>query len=303
MLILGTWCFLQAEATNFEECFRPFYNKEKNLRIITRSFDLDSLKYYVVANPFRLTSQVVAKDSLRVYKYAPVSVTMKSPLLVGMKLMKKGKAVYPVTGLTHGQKKEYPGVFLTIDICPTSKEINKIFFSELESLRFRDQKPIEIAVSLSGRWLEKHLEDFQWLLEKQRNKVFNITWINHSYSHPYLINVPADSNFFNLKDTDWQEDSFKMEAEFIKYNIPPPIYYRFPGLVSSKKLMKKVEKFNLLPIGTDAWIGKEQIPMPGSIVLVHGNGNEIWGTKGFVRLLAEHPEWELLPLRETISEH
>jgi hypothetical protein len=54
----------------------------------------------------------------------------------------------------------------------------------------------------------------------------------------------------------------------------PSLFFRFPGLVSSDPLMRTVRRFHLVTLGADAWLAISQKPGPGSIVLVHPNGNE-----------------------------
>ncbi|KJV97693.1 hypothetical protein RAMDARK_0198 [Rickettsia amblyommatis str. Darkwater] len=33
----------------------------------------------------------------------------------------------------------------------------------------------------------KHTEEFLWLLKQQENGYLQITWVNHSFSHPYFL--------------------------------------------------------------------------------------------------------------------
>ena len=37
--------------------------------------------------------------------------------------------------------------------------------------------------------------------------------------------------------------------------------------------------YGLIPVGSDAWLAKNEVPSAGSIVLVHGNGNEPVGVE------------------------
>jgi hypothetical protein len=64
----------------------------------------------------------------------------------------------------------------------------------------------------------------------------------------------------------------------------------------------------LVPVGSDAWLAKNQRPGEGSIVLVHANGNEPLGVRRFLELLRTEREriragtWQLLDLRESVVE-
>jgi hypothetical protein len=70
----------------------------------------------------------------------------------------------------------------------------------------------------------------------------------------------------------------------------------------------KITDFGLIPIGTDAWLAKGQQPQAGSIVLIHGNGNEPVGVNDFIKLLQSkassiaNKQWLLYDLRETVVE-
>ncbi len=90
----------------------------------------------------------------------------------------------------------------------------------------------------------------------------------------------------------------------IERGLVPSAFFRFPGLVSDRELLLTVESFGLVPVGSDAWLGKNEWPREGSIVLVHANGNEPVGVARFLKLLREERprivrhEWLLLDLRE-----
>ena len=65
----------------------------------------------------------------------------------------------------------------------------------------------------------------------------------------------------------------------------PSVFFRFPGLVSNRVLFGGVAGFGLITLGSDAWLGKKQWPVAGSIILVHANGREPVGIKRFLWLL------------------
>ena len=79
-------------------------------------------------------------------------------------------------------------------------------------------------------------------------------------------------------------------------------------LVSSQDGEAKVTDFGIIPIGSDAWLAKGQQPQAGSIVLIHGNGNEPLGVEDFIKLLKEKApeiakkEWLLFDLRESVDQ-
>ncbi|OGJ87558.1 MAG: hypothetical protein A2268_03910 [Candidatus Raymondbacteria bacterium RifOxyA12_full_50_37] len=85
------------------------------------------------------------------------------------------------------------------------------------------------------------------------------------------------------------------------------MFFRFPGLVADSALCSRVIGLGLIPIGSDSWPAKGQVPREGSIVLIHGNGNEPYGIKKFIELLHSKrndilsKKWLLLDLRESIT--
>jgi hypothetical protein len=109
------------------------------------------------------------------------------------------------------------------------------------------------------------------------------------------------------KGTDIRSEVLLLEKELIRHKIVPTIFFRFPGLISSPALVDSVLSYGLIPIGSDAWLGKNQKPKNGSIVLIHGNGNEPVGVDRFIRLLKEKKTsargWKLLDLREQSAEY
>jgi hypothetical protein len=77
--------------------------------------------------------------------------------------------------------------------------------------------------------------------------------------------------------------------------------------VADKGLLEKLKKLFLIPVGADAWLAKGAHPEKGSIILVHGNGNEPEGVKKLSEFYeAEKKNFELgelrfLPLRDAVE--
>jgi hypothetical protein len=88
--------------------------------------------------------------------------------------------------------------------------------------------------------------------------------------------------------------------------LTPSVFFRFPGLVSDNSEFMRVLAYGLIPVGSDAWLAKKQKPGPGSIVLIHGNGNEPLGIKKFLALARQEQtaikkrNWLLFDLRESL---
>ena len=134
-----------------------------------------------------------------------------------------------------------------------------------------------------------------------------ITWVDHSFHHRFDPALPLAHDFLLEPGTDLEAEILRTGQVMLEHGMVPSVFFRFPGLVSSRALFDRVVAHGLVPIGSDAWLAKGQGPSGGSIVLVHGNGNEPLGVEKFLQLL--HAErgnirdrnWLLLDLRESVA--
>jgi peptidoglycan/xylan/chitin deacetylase (PgdA/CDA1 family) len=153
----------------------------------------------------------------------------------------------------------------------------------------------------------EHPLDLAWLRQLEQDREITVTWINHSFHHRYAPALPLSRNFLLEPGTDLGAEVLKTEAAMIENGLQPSVFFRFPGLVSDPTLMGRVISYGLIPIGSDAWLAKGQVPSPGSIVLVHGNGNEPVGIAKFLDLVKmeknaiREKHWLLFDLRESVS--
>jgi hypothetical protein len=182
-------------------------------------------------------------------------------------------------GLTHGGGQ---GDFVTGDLCPSQKPLDRKFFMRLEAA----SPHAPVALSISGLWLIHHFDDFHWLVGERKSGALDILWTDHTYHHPYHRKLPDDANFLLSKGADPQEEILDTERLLIANGETPSLFFRFPGLVSSDPLMQAVSRFHLVTLGADAWLALGQKPGHGSIVLVHPNGNEPKGLALFSTDLA-----------------
>jgi hypothetical protein len=182
-------------------------------------------------------------------------------------------------GLTHGGSS---GAYLTGDLCPSTRPLDRDFLDRLAT----KEAGAPIALSISGLWLLHHFADYQWLLRRQAEGAFEITWVDHSYHHQFRRGVPNDRNFLLTPGVDPDAEILDTEKLLIANGQTPSLFFRFPGLISSSPLMQAACRHHLIALGADAWLAIGQHPRPGSIVLVHPNGNEEIGLKMFDRDLA-----------------
>jgi peptidoglycan/xylan/chitin deacetylase (PgdA/CDA1 family) len=201
------------------------------------------------------------------------------------------------------------GVVLTVDLCPSTRPFDRRLFETVIETFLPEERPVPLGIAVTGRWMEKHPDDLAWLKKRETNGEIAVTWINHSYNHRYTKGVPASKNFLLEPGTDLQKEVLATEALMLGNGLTPSVFFRFPGLVSDLGLVRRVVSFGLAPIGSDAWLAKtakDREPLPGSIVLVHGNGNEPLGVNRFLSLLRQEKgairsgNWLLFDLRESV---
>jgi hypothetical protein len=177
-------------------------------------------------------------------------------------------------GMTRGAK---PGVFVTGDLCPSAKPLDRAFFTRLETAGSRPP----VALAISGVWLTRHGADFHWLIDRRDAGALDILWVDHTYTHPYRRKLPDARNYLLTRGVEPNREILDTERLLIANGETPSLFFRFPGLVSSDPLMLAVRRLHLVTLGADAWLAIGQKPGPGSIVLVHPNGNEPLGLKDF----------------------
>jgi hypothetical protein len=191
------------------------------------------------------------------------------------------------------------GVFLTIDMCPSKKFFEKAFFEKLVEMQKRNLKPTPIAISISGLWIVNHAEELSWLKEQSLLGKLDITWVNHSFSHPYIPRIPLEHNFLLRNEEQFEKEVLQTEIILLENNITPSIFFRYPGLVSNENLTKKLNKLSLIPLGSNAWLAKGEKITAGAFILVHGNSNESEGIKIIQPVLSSLP---LLPIQQAFIE-
>lgn len=180
-------------------------------------------------------------------------------------------------GLKHGRGE---GAYLTGDLCPSRKPLDRAFLQSLE-------KPGEappVALAISGLWLTRHAEDFAWLRREKAEGRLAITFVNHSYSHPYRPGLPDGQNFLLEPGLDKDREVLDVERLLIANGETPSVFFRFPGLISDPDWMAALQRDHLIPLGSDAWLALLPQTPPGAILLVHANGNEPFGLDRFRKL-------------------
>jgi hypothetical protein len=175
-------------------------------------------------------------------------------------------------------------VVLTADLCPSKLPLDKNIFTKLIE-ESGAGNPVHVALAVSGLWMEKHAEDIKWLMDMEYKGLLSVTWINHSYYHDFYISPDMNSNYMLKPGTDCNAEVLKTEIKFLELGLYPSVFFRFPGLVSNKDLFYKITGFGLIPVGTNAWLARFELPKDDSIILIHAGGLEPVGVERFNMLL------------------
>jgi hypothetical protein len=278
--------------------------------IVLRRFENQGKEYFMLVNPQTLQTKV---NESSFYQVKPMTLAQtrtffkNTPYEKVISKVEKQSGGIQDAGIERGVPTE-TGISLTADLCPSRRPLDRRIFTTMITEFQKVEKPAPIALSVSGLWMLKHKEDLEWLKKLRNDGEIRITWINHSYNHRVSKSAPLKMNFLLEPGTDINYEVLATEELMLKNGLVPSIFFRFPGLVSDQHLVYKITDYGLIPIGSDAWLAKGQQPQAGSIVLIHGNGNEPVGVSDFIKLLQSKTkqiaskQWLLYDLRETVDQ-
>ncbi|MFD0939761.1 polysaccharide deacetylase family protein [Pedobacter boryungensis] len=304
---------INVSSQNFDHIKRYKINyalatKGAEKKIAIRSFVSDQEKYLLLVNPQTLNTTI---DLARNYTLSNLAwgnvqaIFKKSAYVKAIDLALQSDKKLQNAGIDHAIPKE-KGITLTIDLCPSHKGLDRIIFQSLINEFKRIEQPVPLAISVSGKWMLKHEEDLNWLKNLMIQNEIDITWINHSYNHE-VNSLPLSENFLLAPGTNLDSEILANEMLMLKYGLTPSAFFRFPGLVSDQQIVEKTIAYGLIPVGSDAWLAKGQQANAGSIVLIHGNGNEEIGVHDFLKLLKakqidiKQKQWLLFDLKQGLE--
>jgi hypothetical protein len=308
-MVLAIPCSAQVSIEGYNKYFAiTKYNN--NELLILRKFKTSGTASYLAVNPIELTTSIISaatvtvkemglEEALTYFGNTPYSKTVSSARQLSNTLQD--------AGIIHGFQKE-KGITLTIDLCPSHKVLDRIIFTSLISEFQKTEKPVPIAISITGRWMLTHANDLNWLKELEKSNDIKVTWINHSYNHHVSSKAPLKTNFLLEPGTDLNFEVLGTELAMLQHGMIPSVFFRFPGLVSDTEVVKRVLSYGIIPVGSDAWLAKGQPANSGSIVLIHGNGNEPVGVQDFIKLLKnkqkdiQGKQWMMYDLRESVED-
>ena len=295
--------------TNYKVDYGWAHNFPQDYMIL-RQFDNEGKTYFLLVNPQTLETRI---DQTKIYQVKPMALAearvffKNTPYIKAINKAEKLSAHIQDAGIESGMPIE-TGINLTADLCPSHRPLDKRIFTDIFKEFQKVERPVPIALSITGVWMLQHPQDLEWLKQMQASHEIYITWINHSYNHRVSAKLPLKENFLLEPGTDINYEVLETEKAMLKNGLLPSVFFRFPGLVSDQQLVYKITDFGLIPIGTDAWLAKGQQSQPGSIVLIHANGNEPVGVNDFIKLLQSKTQsitkkqWLLYDLRESVDE-
>lgn len=283
--------------------YRPVFlsgrDQQGRQLIAIRSFTSDGLPSFLIVDPLTFTTAAV--DASR---FSPRLEEEGKPPDTPFQLALQRHAASPFPVQNDGAvRADRPagGVYLTVDLCPSRSTFEKGLFETVEQLARTMGGAAPVAVAISGLWLEKHPEEFGWLVNEEKEGRLAITWVNHSWDHPYHPGEPLERNFLLTGGSDFDQEILRVEQALLARGATPSVFFRFPGLVSDERLVKRLRELSLIPIGSDAWLAKGEASKDGSFILVHGNGNEPKGVRLFQEL-SKKGDMHLLDLRQAFRD-
>jgi hypothetical protein len=273
--------FLSASIVTNYSAHAPFCYNDK---AVIRTFDMGGRRKQLVVNVTTLKTSIhdmvktlghKCKDS----RYARL-------------LHQESSLPHPLSndGITH----QPHGVTLTTDLCPSSKQgfEQRLYAAIIKQFK----NPVPVTLFITGKWIQKHKQQFEQFVKWQKGGKLAITWGNHTYNHPYHSKLPNEKNFALSHGYDLRSDTLKLEKYLIELGITPSIFFRFPGLISDQKAIRTITDLGLITIGSDAWLAIGQKIKPGSIILLHGNKNEPRGVDMFLEMIGKDKIKNLAPL-------
>jgi hypothetical protein len=219
--------------------------------------DVSTLKTYILSKE-DLGTEIKGFEETRLYK------ALKKP---------------PIKGFSFQD-----GYVLTIDLCTKpknkSKKFEKELFDYLANLSETTESPTPVVIAISEAWIKEEEANFNYIKSLEKANKLAITWVNHSKTHP--VN---DGKFLTAKNVDFAKEVLDVEKILLEKGEIPSVFFRFPGLVSNEELRAELSKLSLIPLDSNAWLAKGEKVKNGSMILIHGNGNEPSGVKMLINQL------------------
>lgn len=281
-LLLYFSCVLYAnKIEQYKVLSGSFFYKDAHYSFL-RSFYKDEKKYFLVVNEDSLKTKLFKLSDLSSIILEKKTNTKYKKLLKKYNTPPYKLQNFGITSINTNR------VYLTADLCPSSKKGYEDKFIDYFISRYYDGSALNITFFVSGNWIRKHKDDFLQLVNLQKQNKLNITWGNHTFTHYYSSHLPFSQNFLLKKGTNLKDEILNVEKILLENGVLPSILFRFPGLISDKKTVNYINMLGLLPVGSNAWVAKNEDIHDGSIILIHGNKNEPLGIKKAISIFEKN---------------
>jgi len=269
----------------YQTVFQACRNAAGAKMLAIRSMEIDGTATLLTVDPATLATRLVQTqdwsctdtndDQQKETRYLKA---VRASIIPPAKTRVPASGLIAYGGLLRGSP---AGSFVTGDLCPSRKVLDRAFLETLQTA----QSPLPIALGISGLWLTAHRADFAWLRAQERAGRLQITWVDHSYHHPYIAGRALADNFLLMPGIDMRAEILNTEKLLVINGETPSVFFRFPGLMSKASLNQVTSNDHLIVLGAGAWLARTPRARPGDIILVHANGNEPVGLKIFAALL------------------
>jgi len=232
--------------------------------VVLRTFTLREERFVLGVEPESLVTRVLRAEGLELDRLSWEEMreeTRDTPYGNAMTDSEQSASAEQDAGIVHAQAPGH-GVVLTIDLCPSARPLDRRLFTRLILDLAPAEKPVPVGIAITGRWMIDHPQDLAWLRQREREGEIAVTWINHSFNHRYDKRLPLSRNFLLEPGTDPDLEVLATEKAMIDQGLLPSVFFRFPGLVSDPQLVDRVVRHGLIPVGSDAWLAKNQVPCP-----------------------------------------
>lgn len=245
-----------------------------------RQFNSNGQQYVLAVDPENLKTSIINKSCISCHEESADSNTNESnPYKKELKTINSGPYLTSNHGLTNSTNTKK---YLTVDLCPSR---NKFDYEVFEQKLVLEKSNFPVAFSVSGYWIKYHSEELNWIKEQTAKGRLDVVWVNHSYTHPYIKGLKDEENFLLKDKSQFYNEVINQEKYMISNGLTPSVFFRFPGLISDESLIHQLTDLGLIALGSNAWLAKSQKIKPGSIILIHGNGNEKTGVDKFLNYL------------------
>ena len=188
-------------------------------RVVLRRFAQGGRQLALVADPVSLNTEIAPQAGL------PAECRPWDGVRAALAGTRYGEALADAernetglqdAGIVHALPREQ-GVVLTVDLCPSRRPLDRSLFDAVIAEFGPEERPVPLAVAVTGLWMLEHPDDLAWLLDRVRSGAVSITWIDHSFTHRFEPTAPLARNFLLEPGTDLESEILRTEQADIRH--------------------------------------------------------------------------------------